>query len=92
MLSPKKIATGTVSDQVPMMSKTDISLMQSYASYELDPVMKALLQRLMLARPADVLDAAIKELQQFKADPDSMKMQLSEVNFYDGDSIVTEES
>ena len=96
MPSPKKIATGTVSDQVPMMSKTDISLMQSYASYELDPVMKALLQRLMLARPADVLDAAIKELQQFKADPDSMKMQLSEVNtmasLYDGDSVVTEES
>lgn len=92
-----KAALGsTVSDQVPMMSRTDIALMQSYASYELDPVLKALLQRLMLARPTDVLDAAIKELQQFKSDPDSMRMTLSEGNtmasLYDGDSIVTEES
>jgi hypothetical protein len=78
-----------------MMSRTDIALMQSYASYELDPVMKALLQRLMLARPADVLEAAIKELQQFKSDPDSMRMTLSEGNtmasLWDGDSSIATE-
>jgi nucleoside diphosphate kinase/adenylate kinase family enzyme len=90
----KPIMQSATSDQVPTMSRDDISLMQTYASYQLDPVMKALLQRLMLARPANVLDAAINELQGFKADPDSMKMQMSEsatmASLYEGDSVITE--
>jgi nucleoside-diphosphate kinase len=44
------------------ISRKDIPVMQEYASYEVDPVMRSLLERVMVSRPSDVAAFAIAEL------------------------------
>lgn len=34
-----------------VMSRADIAVMQTYADYQLNPIMKNLLQKLMISRP-----------------------------------------
>ena len=58
-----------VSSTIPKMSRTDIALMQAYANYDVDPVMKNLLLKLMISRPDDVIDFAIMELNDMKRNP-----------------------
>jgi nucleoside diphosphate kinase homolog 5 len=72
--SPSKL-TGT--STVPKISRTDIALMHAYANYEVDPIMKNLLQKLMISRPDDVVDFAIRELNDIKRNPSVIKRSSS---------------
>jgi len=47
---------------MPTISSADLLLMEAYANYDLEPIMKDLLQRLMVTRPADVTGFALKTL------------------------------
>jgi nucleoside diphosphate kinase/adenylate kinase family enzyme len=47
---------------VPTISNTDLTLMEAYANYDVEPVMKNLLQQLMVKRPEDVTGFALQEL------------------------------
>lgn len=72
--SPAKVATSSVppvsppkryAGQVrapPQINKADIALMEAYANYDVEPVMKELLQQLMITRPADVTGFALQTL------------------------------
>ena len=46
----------------PQINKADIALMEAYANYDVEPVMKELLQELMITRPADVTGFALQTL------------------------------
>jgi nucleoside diphosphate kinase len=58
--SPKRYA-GQVRAP-PQINKADISLMEAYAAYDVEPVMKELLQALMITRPEDVTGFALQKL------------------------------
>jgi adenylate kinase len=47
---------------VPTISNTDLTLMEAYANYDVEPIMKNLLQSLMIKRPEDVTTFALQEL------------------------------
>ena len=47
---------------VPTISTADLMLMEAYANYQVEPVMKELLQNLMITRPEDVSGSALKIL------------------------------
>jgi nucleoside diphosphate kinase/adenylate kinase family enzyme len=47
---------------MPTISTADLLLMEAYANYDLEPIMKDLLQRLMVTRPTDVTGYALKTL------------------------------
>jgi hypothetical protein len=55
--SPKK----KNNPEVAVMSRKDIALMEEYANYELDPIMKNLLQKLMICRPRFVITITISD-------------------------------
>ena len=47
---------------VPSISNADLGLMEAYANYDVEPVLKMLLQKLMVERPADVTGFALNAL------------------------------
>ena len=62
----KKYSELQPESHLPVMSKADLSIMELYANYELDPILKGLLQKLMENRPPDVIEYAIRELSEMK--------------------------
>lgn len=59
--SPPKRYAGQVRAP-PQINKADIALMEAYANYDVEPVMKELLQQLMITRPTDVTGFALQAL------------------------------
>jgi nucleoside-diphosphate kinase len=47
---------------VPTINSSDIALMEAYANYDVEPVMKELLRKLMVDRPVDVTGFALQQL------------------------------
>eukprot|EP00605_Chrysophyceae_sp_TOSAG23-4_P001433 GSChrysophyteH1.ASY1.ANO1.1561.1 assembled CDS len=47
---------------IPSISNADLMLMEAYANYDVEPVMKNLLQQLMVKRPEDVTGFALQQL------------------------------
>ena len=47
---------------IPTISTADLLLMEAYANYDVEPVMKTLLQKLMVSRPEDVTGFALRTL------------------------------
>ena len=59
--SPPKRYAGLVRAP-PQINKADLSLMEAYANYDVEPVMSELLQQLMVTRPEDVTGFALQTL------------------------------
>jgi adenylate kinase len=58
--APKRYASKVRT--VPSISNGDLMLMEAYANYDVEPVMKNLLQQLMIKRPEDVTGFALQQL------------------------------
>ena len=66
--SPQKLASipnmrySTKVHKVPQISRDEIIQMKKFADNDLDPMLQALIQKIMIARPADVMSFTMEQL------------------------------